>query len=137
MIVFCLLWFNQFSLFLEELWDLFSVDFSKLHPLETIMLLKYSFSSLSFINRLYFEQIGKIIGKQSRKMAYKSNLSQKNANQYGVQFNRLVTLKHMILLFLFLLKHVKMMFLIITVLIIEILILYILFYFNNIGFVIR
>ena len=137
MIVFCLLWFNQFSLFLEELWDHFSVDFSKLHPLETIMLLKYSFSSLSFINRLYFEQIGKIIGKQSRKMAYKFNLSQKNANQYGIQFNRLVTLKQMILLFLFLLKHVKMMFLIITVLIIEILILYILFYFNNIGFVIR
>ena len=137
MIVFCLLWFNQFSLFLEELWDLFSVDFSKLHPLETIMLLKYIFSSFFFKNRLYFEQIGKIIGKQSRKMAYKSNLSQKNANQYGVQFNRLVTLNQMNLLFLFLLKHVKMMFLIIIALIIEILILYVLFYFNNIGFVIR
>ena len=137
MIVFCLLWFNQFSLFLEEPWDLFSVDFSKLHPLETIMLLKYIFSSFFFKNRLYFEQIGKIIGKQSRKMAYKSNLSQKNANQYGVQFNRLVTLNQMNLLFLFLLKHVKMMFLIIIALIIEILILYVLFYFNNIGFVIR
>lgn len=137
MIVFCLLWFNQFSLFLEEPWDLFSVDFSKLHPLETIMLLKYIFSSFFFKNRLYFEQIGKIIGKQSRKMAYKSNLSQKNANQYGIQFNRFVTLNQMILLFLFLLKHVKMTFLIIIALIIEISILYVLFYFYNIGFVIR